>query len=315
MSRKEFPKSVAESVLIRCRRHCCVCDAFCSQKIEIDHIESPDDNSEDNAIPVCFNCHADIKAYNTSHPKGRRFTPNELKKLRDKTFKKYSFDVPSFPTGLANYGRGFHDGVEWAEKINSIKDMWRFISHHGDFAIEIITFFENEDTHTMMDESLEAEVDTGATIPQSEGFSATWSSGRVLGLWDVDGNSEVLFLTKKGKLFRELIFKTPELLNRFKQLKSFWNNYDSRKPAKKPSVIKKEKFENFPSGVMNWLRSEINRLIRLGNKKDLYVISNVTPQKLELRNLETGEITRYESNEIKDVELDQMTNELVIKLN
>jgi len=315
MPRKEFPQFVVESVLIKCRRHCCVCDTFCGQKIVTHHIESPDDNSEDNAIPVCFDCHAEINSYNISHPLGRRFTPGELKKLRDETFKKYSFNVLSFPTGLTDYGRAFHDGFEWAERISNIKDIWRFISQHGDFAIEILICFENEDTHSMMDETLFAEVDTGMSLPQREGHSFAWSSGRVLGLWDIDANSEVLFLTKKGKSFRELIFKTAELKRRFEQLKTFWDNHAQTESAKKPEVITKKQSYDFPPGVMNWLQIEINRLIRLENRKELYVILNVTPVKLELRSLETGEIVEYASNEINDVKLDQETNELILKLN
>lgn len=315
MNRKDFPKSVVESVLIKCRRYCCVCDVWCGQKIEIHHIDSPSDNSEDNAIPVCFNCHAEICSYNSAHPKGRKFTTNELKRLREETYQKYSFDVPILPKGLTDYGRGFHDGAEWAERINNIKDIWRFISHHGEFAIEILTYFEKDDTHSMMDETLFAEVDTGIGISQSEGFSSAWSSGQVIGLWDLDSNSEVLFLTNKGKLFRELIFKTPELESRFEQLKLFWENYEWGKPTKKPEILKNKKTIDFPPGVMNWLQMEINQLTRIDDKKELYVILSVSLEKLELRNIETGEILELTSNEINDAELNQNTNELVLKLN
>ena len=31
-----------------------------------------------NALPVCFDCHAEIHAYDISHPRGRRYTPAEL---------------------------------------------------------------------------------------------------------------------------------------------------------------------------------------------------------------------------------------------
>src|SRR3989442_800197 len=37
----------------------------------------------DNAIAVCFECHAEIHLYNPHHPKGRRFTPEELRHHRD----------------------------------------------------------------------------------------------------------------------------------------------------------------------------------------------------------------------------------------
>jgi len=37
------------------------------------------DDSIDNAIPVCFECHAEIHSYNDKHPRGRKFLPNELR--------------------------------------------------------------------------------------------------------------------------------------------------------------------------------------------------------------------------------------------
>jgi hypothetical protein len=37
----------------------------------------------DNAIPVCFDCHAEAHAYNPKHPRGRKFTATELRAHRD----------------------------------------------------------------------------------------------------------------------------------------------------------------------------------------------------------------------------------------
>jgi hypothetical protein len=54
--------------------------------MEIDHIDQAADdggNDLDNAIPVCFDCHAEIHSYNPRHPKGRKFTPAELRGHRD----------------------------------------------------------------------------------------------------------------------------------------------------------------------------------------------------------------------------------------
>lgn len=42
----------------------------------------------DNCIPLCFDCHADVKAYNPDHPKGRRYTESELRGHRDRWYKK-----------------------------------------------------------------------------------------------------------------------------------------------------------------------------------------------------------------------------------
>ena len=89
-----FPTSVADEVLVRCGRHCCICGEFVGSKIELHHIiqvADGGDNSVDNCIPLCFNCHAEVKSYNPRHPKGRMYTPAELKGHRDKCYKKYGF--------------------------------------------------------------------------------------------------------------------------------------------------------------------------------------------------------------------------------
>ena len=36
-------------------------------------------DSIDNAIPVCFECHAEIHLYNDQHPRGRKYRPDELR--------------------------------------------------------------------------------------------------------------------------------------------------------------------------------------------------------------------------------------------
>lgn len=96
-----FPASVADDVLVRCNRHCCLCGKYVGQKIELHHIKQVADGGEDtvdNCIPLCFNCHAEVKAYNPRHPKGRKFTENELKGHRDKCYKRYSLKNTESPT-------------------------------------------------------------------------------------------------------------------------------------------------------------------------------------------------------------------------
>ena len=54
--------------------------------MEVDHIESAtghDSGEISNAIPLCFECHAEVHHYNPQHPKGRRFAPSELRGHRD----------------------------------------------------------------------------------------------------------------------------------------------------------------------------------------------------------------------------------------
>src|SRR5690349_4762640 len=50
--------------------------------MEVDHIIPRGEggaDTVDNAIAVCFECHADIHSYNDRHPRGRKFRPIELR--------------------------------------------------------------------------------------------------------------------------------------------------------------------------------------------------------------------------------------------
>ena len=67
-------------------RHCCVCHHSKGVKVEVHHIvpESQGGANEiENAITLCFDCHADAGHYNPSHPRGTKFSPNELRRHRD----------------------------------------------------------------------------------------------------------------------------------------------------------------------------------------------------------------------------------------
>jgi len=78
-----FKREEVAELLAKCRRRCCICYRFCGTKIETDHIEqraTSHDDTIENAIPVCFECHAEIHAYNPEHPRGRKFTADELRK-------------------------------------------------------------------------------------------------------------------------------------------------------------------------------------------------------------------------------------------
>jgi hypothetical protein len=50
--------------------------------METDHIIPAGEGGPDtidNAIPVCFECHAEIHSYNDKHPRGRKFLADELR--------------------------------------------------------------------------------------------------------------------------------------------------------------------------------------------------------------------------------------------
>ena len=81
-----FNREAVANLLAECHRRCCICHRFCGVKIETDHIgptaEGGGDDIE-NAIPLCFDCHVEIHSYNDQRPRGRKFTPEELKTHKD----------------------------------------------------------------------------------------------------------------------------------------------------------------------------------------------------------------------------------------
>lgn len=84
-----FPDSVKTAVLLRCKRYCCKCHKACGVNIEAAHIVAEAEggpNTEENCIPLCFDCHAEIGHYNRDHPKGNKYRPAELRVLRDETY-------------------------------------------------------------------------------------------------------------------------------------------------------------------------------------------------------------------------------------
>ena len=86
-----FPGSIAEKALLDCSRCCCICHKFCGFKIELHHIIQKAQGGSDtyeNCIPLCLDCHAEVKAYDPKHPKGRRYTESELGQHRDRWYKK-----------------------------------------------------------------------------------------------------------------------------------------------------------------------------------------------------------------------------------
>src|SRR4051794_29377874 len=85
-----FVRKDVAVLLAQCHRRCCICHRFCGVKIETDHIVPHADGGADtidNAIPVCFECHAEIHSYNDKHPRGRKFTSEELRYHKEQWLK------------------------------------------------------------------------------------------------------------------------------------------------------------------------------------------------------------------------------------
>lgn len=77
-----FPKKIKDQILVLCARHCCVCHTNAGLNMEIHHIKPEaqgGENTLENAIALCFNCHSFAgHNYNNSHPKGIKYSPEEL---------------------------------------------------------------------------------------------------------------------------------------------------------------------------------------------------------------------------------------------
>lgn len=86
-----FPESVEVAALAACERCCCICHKFCGTKIELHHIKQKADGGEDtfeNCIPLCFDCHADMGKADPRHPKGKHYSAKELIQHRDNWYEK-----------------------------------------------------------------------------------------------------------------------------------------------------------------------------------------------------------------------------------
>ena len=84
-----FSKATKEDALVAAGRRCCLCKRFKGVKLEVHHIRPESaggTNDFDNAVPLCFDCHTDVGHYNPNHPKGNRYSNEELRRHRDRLF-------------------------------------------------------------------------------------------------------------------------------------------------------------------------------------------------------------------------------------
>jgi HNH endonuclease len=86
-----FPQSVREDALMACARRCCLCHRLKHTKMECHHIVPEADGGEntfDNCIPLCLDCHGEVCAYNPRHSVGTQYGVKELKRRRDDWYAK-----------------------------------------------------------------------------------------------------------------------------------------------------------------------------------------------------------------------------------
>jgi hypothetical protein len=85
-----FSQKIKQEILVLAARHCCVCHKSKGIKLEVHHITPQLQGGLDtfeNAIALCFDCHADAGHYFAAHPKGLKFSPAELLRHKEEWFK------------------------------------------------------------------------------------------------------------------------------------------------------------------------------------------------------------------------------------
>jgi hypothetical protein len=123
----DFPADVKNKCLLWSNRHCCLCGQPKGVDIEVAHLVSAREGGEptlENAIPLCYDCHAKIGHYNHSHPKGNKFGQKELMARRDQIYDEQTRHlVPVVTHSITQeYGQG---------QIRELPDVGFLLSHAG----------------------------------------------------------------------------------------------------------------------------------------------------------------------------------------
>lgn len=102
-----FDSTTKLEALVKSLRRCCVCRIFCGRCAEVHHIAPQSKgglNALDNAIVLCPRCHGEAGHYNADHPVGNKYSPSELRRLRDEWWDLCSrhsgWSMPEDPLGI-----------------------------------------------------------------------------------------------------------------------------------------------------------------------------------------------------------------------
>jgi hypothetical protein len=119
-----FPQGEVEALLVAVHRRCAICHRFCGVKMETDHIVPRGEGGPDtidNAIPLCFECHAEVHAYNDQHPRGRKFRPDELRQHKEQWLQvcRDRPDIFAAPASVSEVGplQALIDELEFNEEV------------------------------------------------------------------------------------------------------------------------------------------------------------------------------------------------------
>lgn len=111
--KKEFSEEIRIKVLLWCDRHCCLCKKPCGVNIEVDHlvpIAKGGTNDIDNAMALCYDCHAGIHQYDRLHPRGTTYRIRELRERREQVYEEFTRHlVPPIDYRVTQDSRKFPD--------------------------------------------------------------------------------------------------------------------------------------------------------------------------------------------------------------
>jgi hypothetical protein len=117
---KKFSSDLRDKLLLWCDRHCCLCKKACDVFITVHHIDPDGGNNEDNAMPLCLDCHGKVSHYDPEQPIGTKFKPSELKARREQVYHEFTRRlVPSLGYKVCQRGR-------------ILPDVGFYITHYGD---------------------------------------------------------------------------------------------------------------------------------------------------------------------------------------
>ena len=98
-----FSDKVQAEALAACERRCCICHNFCGTKMALHHIvqrADGGDDSFDNCIPLCLNCHEDMGKPDPRHVTGKHYSERELRLHRDNWYEKVKNSRDSINTSM-----------------------------------------------------------------------------------------------------------------------------------------------------------------------------------------------------------------------
>ncbi|MAF94937.1 MAG: hypothetical protein CMM60_04195 [Rhodospirillaceae bacterium] len=136
-----------------------------------------------------------------------------------------------------------------------------------------------------------------------EGNQRTWDVGVALGLWDVNADREMLFLTKRGKIFRDLVLNNPELRQRYEELKDYWATSREERPENKPGARPAE-IEFFP-GYLGFLQMEQYKPTKIKGNNEFFIIESVSKDEVMLQSMESTKKIYFSPDKLNSIDVDE----------